>query len=167
MLRLILILSIHIYCFTFTSSSTCSLFYIRVFISRYLHRALHLHSERTQNSPKILMIIKQYIHKALSTRNISSNLPIFSTNIKTTNEVNKSLIYFYLFTINVLFKYWCKLPDSDPQERVETYGRFSVLIVKPSSAFVRIFLNFIYVMSKVGGLVVDELERVLKETVVA
>jgi len=84
----------HIYCFNFTKSPTCGLFYDPAIISHYLHTVPHLQSKRTQISPKTWMITIQYIHKVYYTRNTSLSLRIFSTKIKTTDEVNEMSVYF-------------------------------------------------------------------------
>ena len=54
-----------------------------------------------------------------------------------------------------LIKYCCTLLNNDQQEKVETCGSSIILFVKALGAFVVIFLNFIDVISKVGGLVAD------------
>lgn len=76
-------------------------------------------------------IISEYTYKIHFSRNTSSNLHIYSTNFKVSNDFNTILTHSVYLLIYVLYKYWCPLSVGDPH-RVETCEVSNALNVKTS-----------------------------------
>jgi hypothetical protein len=62
------------------------------------------------------MITLLYICKIHYTKNTSSNIHMYSTNCKTTNDFNTILKYF-MFIIYALYRYFYTLSEDDQQKR--------------------------------------------------
>ena len=79
--------------------------------------------------PKIRIFRVLCILRSISQGTLHETLRIHSTIIKARKSFSTFWL-FYVFTIQVLYKYWGTVPEDNPRKRVETWMRSSGLIVK-------------------------------------